>query len=132
MRFVSLAAVLLTAGYALAQSPAQQELNDLTGAPAGTRCFRSIAQARELSKHYVASGLCRQLKPISAARFVNAMHGLDVADVNFLSDQCHVQLKLMFRAGREWIAEDLERNCAETAKEMRRNSYFKEFVNSRE
>jgi hypothetical protein len=129
MRLLSLAAVFL-AGQALAQSPAQRELNGLTGAPAGTRCFRSIAQAQEMSRHYVASAMCPQLKPMSAARFVTAMHALDVADVNFLSDACHVQLKLMFRAGREFIARDRERNCAQSAQEMWRIRYFKEYVNS--
>lgn len=132
MRLLSLAAILLAAGQVLAQSPAQQELNDLTGVPEGTRCFRSIAQAQEMSRHYVASAMCPQLRPMSAARFVNAMHAFDVADVNFLTDACHVQLKLMFRAGREWIAKDEARNCAQTAKEMWRNHYFKDFVKSRE
>jgi hypothetical protein len=131
MRLPTLGTILLVAGHALAQSPAQRELNDLTGAPEGTRCFRSIAQAQEMSRHYVASAMCPQLRPMSAARFVNAMHAFDVADVNFLSDACHVQLKLMFRAGREWIAKDEARNCAQTAKEMWRNHYFKDFVNSR-
>jgi hypothetical protein len=131
MRLLSFAAVLLVAAQALAQSPAQRELNDLTGVPEGTRCFRSIAQAQEMSRQYVASAMCPQLRPMSAARFVNALHAADVADVNFLSDDCHVQLKLMFRAGREWIAKDAARNCAQTAKEMWRNPYFKEYVNSR-
>lgn len=131
MRLLPLAAVLLTGAHALAQSPAQRELNDLTGAPEGTRCFRSIAQAQEMSRQYVASAMCPQLRPMSAARFVNAMHALDVADIDFLSDACHVQLKLMFRAGREWIGRDTPRNCAQTAKEMWRNHYFKEYVNSR-
>lgn len=133
MRLLLLATVLLAGlswmpGHAPAQSARQQELNRLTGAPEGTRCFRSIAQAQEMSRHYVASGMCPQLKPISAARFVNAMHALSVADADFLSDPCHVQLKLMFRSGREWIAEDIPRHCAETASEMARNVYFKEFV----
>jgi hypothetical protein len=132
MRLLSLAAILLAAGQVLAQSPAQRELNDLTGVPEGTRCFRSVAQAQEMSRQYVASAMCPQLRPMSAARFVNAMHAFDVADVNFLSDACHVQLKLMFRAGREWIAKDATRNCAQTAKEMWRNHYFKDFVKSRE
>jgi hypothetical protein len=131
MRLLALAAVFLAA-QALAQSPAQRELNGLTGVPAGTRCFRSVAQAQEMSRHYVASAMCPQLKPMSAARFVNAMHALDVADVNFLSDACHVQLKLMFRAGREWIARDQARNCAQTAQEMGRIRYFKDYVKPRE
>ena len=131
MRWLSLAAISLVAGQALAQSSAQRELNDLTGVPAETRCFRSVAQAQEISRHYVASAMCPQLRPMSAARFVNAMHALDVADADFLSDACHVQLKLMFRAGREWIAKDVDRNCAQTAKDMWRSHYFKEYVNSR-
>jgi hypothetical protein len=132
MRLLWLAAASLVTGHALAQSPAQRDLNNLTGAPAGTRCFRSIAHAQELSRHYVASGICPQLQPMSAARFVNAMHALYVADVDFLSDACHVQLKLMFRAGREWIAKEAPHNCAVTADEMRQNNYFKEFVKPRE
>jgi hypothetical protein len=131
MRLLALAAILLAAGQALAQSRAQRELNDLTGVPAQTRCFRSIAQAQEMSRQYVASAMCPQLRPMSAARFVNAMHAFDVADVNFLSDACHVQLKLMFRGGREWIAKDVARNCAQTAREMWRINYFKEYVKSR-
>jgi hypothetical protein len=128
MRLLSLTAILLVTGGALAQTPRQQELNALTGAPADTRCFRSIAHAQELARHYVASGMCPQLKPMSAERFVNAMHALEVADVHFLSDPCHVQLKLMFRAGREWIAKDRPRHCTETADEMRRIAYFRDFV----
>lgn len=132
MRLLSLTAALLLAGGALAQTPRQRELNDLTGAPADTRCFRSIAHAQEMARHYVASGMCPQLKPMSAERFVNAMHALEVADADFLSDPCHSQVKLMFRAGREWIAKDPPRHCAETADEMRRIAYFKEFVRPRE
>jgi len=132
MRLLLLAAVSLVAGHALAQPPAQRELNDLTGAPAGTRCFRSIELAQELSRHYVASGMCPQLRPMSAARFVNAAHALKAADVDFLSDPCHVQLKLMFRVGREWISKDMRRNCTETANEMLQNDFFKEFVKSRQ
>jgi hypothetical protein len=131
MRLLSLAAAILAA-QALAQSPAQRELNDLTRVPEGTRCFRSVAQAQEMARQYVASAMCPQLTPMSATRFVNAMHALDVADVHFLSDACHVQLKLMFRAGREWIGQDQERNCTQTAREMRRIPYFKDYVNSRD
>jgi hypothetical protein len=132
MRLLALAAISLVAAQALAQSPAQRELNGLTGVPAGTRCFRSIAQAQEMSRHFVASAMCPQLRPMSAARFVNAMHALDVADVNFLSDACHRQLKLMFRAGREWIVRDMARNCAQTAQEMGGIRYFKDYVKPRE
>jgi hypothetical protein len=127
MRFVALAAVLL-AGSALAQSPEQRELNALTGVPEATRCFRSFARAQELSRHYVVSAMCPQLEPISPVRFVKAMQALRVADVDFLSDACHIQLKLMFRAGREWAAQDEARSCAQTAREMQRIRHFREYV----
>jgi hypothetical protein len=131
MRLLAVAAAVLVAGQALAQSPAQRELNALTGVPEGTRCFRSFARAQEMSRHYVASAMCPQLKPMSPARFVQAMQALKIADVNILTDACHIQLKLMFRAGREWIAGDETRNCAQTAREMARIRYFREFVVAR-
>jgi hypothetical protein len=87
-----------------------------------------MAQAQDMARHYVASAMCPQLKPMSATRFVNAMHALDVADINFLSDACHIQLKLMFRAGREWIDQDRPSNCAQTAREMARIHYFRDYV----
>jgi len=131
MRSLVLAAAVLVTGGALAQSPPQRELNALTGVPTTTRCFQSMARAQEMSRHYVASAMCPQLRPMGPERFVKAMQALKVADVHFLSDACHIQLKLMFRAGREWIAQDETRNCAQTAREMARISYFKEYVSTR-
>ncbi len=130
MRLLALAAAVLVTGGALAQSPPQRELNALTGVPESTRCFRSIAQAQTMARHYVASAMCPQLRSMGPDRFVKAMQELEVADVNFLSDACHVQLKLMFRAGREWIAQNQAGNCAQTAKEMARIRYFREYVSS--
>jgi hypothetical protein len=129
MRLLSLAAVLLAAGPAWAQTPAQEELNRLTGAPAGTRCFRSIELTQEMAKHYVGSGICtRQLRPMDPARFMKALQALGAVDRDFTSDPCQVQMRLMFRLGREWIADDQERRCAETRTEMTRKLFFREFV----
>lgn len=129
MRIFSLAAFLFAAAQALAQPAAQEELNQLTGAPAGTRCFKSIELTQEMAKHYVGSGLCtQQLRPMDPARFMKALQALGAIDKDFASDPCQVQLRLMFRLGREWIANSRERNCAETAREMARKLFFREFV----
>jgi len=129
MRWTSLAAFLLAAGQALAQTAAQEDLNRLTGAPAGTRCFKSIELTQEMAKHYVGSGICtQQLRPMDPARFMKALQALGAIDRDFTSDPCQVQLRLMFRLGREWIANNRERNCAETAREMARKLFFREFV----
>jgi hypothetical protein len=132
MRLPALIAGLLLAGPALAQEAAQQELNALTGAPAGTRCFQSIPLAQELATHYVASGLCNQhLTAIDPARFMNALQELRAVDDDFVSDACQVQMRLMFRAGREWIAKDPRRNCAAAAAEMRQRPVFRDYVRAR-
>jgi hypothetical protein len=129
MRLLSLGAVLLATAQAWAQAPAQEELNRLTGAPAGTRCFRSIVLTQEMAKHYVGSGMCpRQLRPMDPARFMKALQALGAVDRDFVSDTCQVQMRLMFRLGREWIADDQERRCAETRTEMARKLFFREFV----
>jgi hypothetical protein len=129
MRPLSLAAFLFVAAQASAQTGAQDELNQLTGAPAGTRCFRSIPMAQEMAKHYVGSGICtQQLRPMDPARFMKALQALGAVDTDFASDACQVQLRLMFRLGREWIAADKDRNCAETTREMARKLFFREFV----
>lgn len=129
MRTVSLAALLFVAAQALAQTTAQEELNQLTGAAAGTRCFKSIELTQEMAKHYVGSGICtQQLKPMDPARFMKALQALGAIDKDFTSGPCQVQLRLMFRLGREWIANSRERNCAETTREMARKLFFREFV----
>ena len=53
MRLPVLVAALLLAGHAHAQEAAQRELNAMTGAPAGTRCFQSVALAQELARYYL-------------------------------------------------------------------------------
>ncbi|MBO0763141.1 MAG: hypothetical protein J2P50_00910 [Hyphomicrobiaceae bacterium] len=132
MRLRLLLAALLTASHALAQETAQRELNELTGAPPGTRCFQSIALAQELARHYVASGLCeRELSAMDPARFMGALEGMNAVDEDFPSDACQVQMRLMFRAGREWIAEDPRRNCTATAAEMRELPVFRDYVRGR-
>jgi hypothetical protein len=131
LRCLCLVAGLLAAS-AFAQDTAQRELNALTGAPAGTRCFQSIALAQELARHYVASGLCQQqMNAMDPAQFMKALQVLKAVDEDFVSDACQVQMRLMFRAGREWIAEDPRRNCAATAAEMRQMPFFKEYVRGR-
>lgn len=132
MRSLFLAAGLLLAGQALAQEAAQRELNELTAAPPGTRCFQSIALAQELAKHYVASGMCHnQLSAMDPARFMSALEALKAVDRDFTSEACQVQMKLMFRAGREWIVKDPRRNCVTTAAEMRQLPFFKDYVRAR-
>jgi hypothetical protein len=129
MRLLLLAGCLFAAAQALAQTTAQEELNQLTGAPAGTRCFKSINLTQEMAKHYIGSGICPQhLRPMDPARFMKALQALGAIDKDFTSDPCQLQLRLMFRLGREWIADDKERHCAETSREMSRKLFFREFV----
>jgi hypothetical protein len=129
MRLLLLLAGLVAAGHAHAQETAQRELNGLTGAPPGTRCFQSIALAQQLARHYVASGLCEQrLSAMDPARFMGALEALKAVDEDFTSDACQVQMRLMFRAGREWIVQDPRRHCAATAAEMRQRPIFKDYV----
>jgi hypothetical protein len=132
MRLLLLLAGLLTASHAYAQETAQRELNALTGAPPGTHCFRSIALTQELARHYVATGLCEQrLSAMDPGRFMGALETLNAVDADFTSDACQVQMRLMFRAGREWIVQDPRRHCAATALEMRLLPVFKDYVRSR-
>jgi hypothetical protein len=124
-----LLAGLLLAGPVLAQEQAQRELNALTRAPKDTRCFQSIALAQAMAKHYVASGLCpQQLLPVHPAEFMQALEEQKAVDRDFTSDACQVQMRLMFRAGREWLKKDLRRNCPAVAQEMRQHPFFKEYV----
>jgi hypothetical protein len=132
MRLMLLVAGLLLAGHAHAQETAQRELNALTGAPAGTRCFRSVTLAQELTTHYVASGMCRDtLSAMDPAEFMSALAQLEAIDDDFTSDACQVQMRLMFRAGREWVARDLRQRCAEAADGMRDRPYFQNYVRGR-
>jgi hypothetical protein len=132
MRSLFLIAGLLVASQAHAQETAQRELNALTGAPPGTRCFQSIALAQELATHYVASGMCDdELSAMDPAQFMSALEALKAVDKDFVSDACQVQMKLMFRAGREWIAQSPRRNCVATAAEMRQRPYFRDYVRGR-
>jgi hypothetical protein len=129
--------LLLVAGLAaaspvLAQEAEQRELNALTGAPRETRCFQSISLAQEMAKHYVASGLCpQQINPVHPAEFMQALEAQKAVDVDFTSDACQVQLKLMFRAGREWINKDPRRRCTGVAREMRQRPFFKAYVHGK-
>jgi hypothetical protein len=132
MRLVFLVAGLLLTAQAHAQDAEQRELNALTGAPAGTRCFQSIPLAQELATHYVASGMCQEsLSAMDPAEFMSALAHLGAIDHDFTSDACQVQMRLMFRAGREWVAKDPRRRCAETAEEMRDKPYFRNYVRAR-
>lgn len=132
MRSLLLVAGLLLAGHVHAQETTQRELNAMTGAPAGTRCFQSIALAQELARHYVASGLCQDnLSAMDPAQFLTALTQMKVIDQDFTSDACQVQMRLMFRAGREWIADNPRRHCAATAEEMRERPFFKDHVRGR-
>ena len=113
MRLLSLfvAAVLLMAGQASAQGPAQKELNQLTGAPEATRCFRAIRLAQTLATRYVASGICPQLRPMDPGQFLGALNAQGAIDQDFTGAACQLQFGLMFRAGREWLAKNPQKNC---------------------
>jgi hypothetical protein len=129
MRSLFLLAGLVLASPALAQDAAQRELNALTRAPEDTRCFQKIALAQEMAKHYIASGLCpQQISPVHPAEFMQALEEQRAVDKDFTSDVCQLQLKLMFRAGREWVNEDPPNNCAAVAQEMRHRPFFKDYV----
>lgn len=132
MRLVILLAGLLLAGHAHAQEAAQRELNAMTGAPAGMRCFQSLTVAQELATHYVASGMCREtLSAMDPAEFMTALAELKAIDDDFATNACQVQMRLMFRAGREWVAKDPRRRCVEAAEEMRDKPYFRNYVRGR-
>jgi hypothetical protein len=114
VRGLSLAAILCGSGPTLAQSPAQQQLNALTRAPAGTRCFKSVWRAQEFATRYVASGVCPQLRPMDPGQFLQALEVQSAADKDFMGAACQTQFGLMLRAGREWVEQDPAGNCAET------------------
>jgi hypothetical protein len=120
MRALSLAATLSGPGHALAQAPAQKELNALTGAPADTRCFKSIKLAQELATRYVVSGVCPQLRPMDPGQFLSALEVNKAIDADFTADACQVQFGLMLRAGREWAEKDPIGSCAETLRKLSR------------
>jgi hypothetical protein len=88
--------------------------------------------AQELATHYVASGICNQhLSAMDPAQFMGALQAFKAVDEDFVSDACQVQMRLMFRAGREWIAKDPRRRCAATAEDMRQRPYFRDYVRGR-
>jgi len=124
MRRVALVAVLagsLAGAMAHAQmQAAQEELNALTGAPAGTRCFKSMKLAQEFATRYVASGLCPQLRPMDPGQFLRALEVQQAADKDFTGEVCQIQFGLMLRAGREWVEKDRVSGCAETTRKLSR------------
>jgi hypothetical protein len=101
-----------------AQLQAQKELNALTGAPAGTRCFKSIKRAQEFATRYTASGICPQLRPMDPGQFLQALQVQNAVDKDFMVDACQAQFALMLRAGREWVLEDRPGRCAETLRKL--------------
>jgi len=131
MRGLALAAILGMAAHAQAQSPAhaqaqspqaqspaQTQLNALTGAPAGTRCFKSVKLAQEFATRYVASGICPQLRPMDPGQFQRALEVQKAVDRDFAGEACQVQFSLMMRAGREWLQKDPAGSCAETVRKL--------------
>lgn len=118
LRSLSLAAIAWGAGQALAQSAAQKELNTLTGAPPGTRCFKSVKLAQEFATRYVASGICPQLRPMDPGQFLHALEVQNAVDQDFTGEACQAQFALMLRAGREWAEKDPAKSCAETARKL--------------
>jgi hypothetical protein len=115
-----LVAILAATAHAQAQTGAQQELNALTGAPAGLRCFKSVKLAQEFANRYVASGICPQLRPMDPGQFLSALEVQKAADKDFTGEACQVQFGLMLRAGREWMEKDTAERCAETARKLSR------------
>jgi hypothetical protein len=120
LRGLSVIALLCAAGQAPARTRAQEELNALTSVPAGTRCFKSIPLAQEFATRYVVSGVCPQLRPMDPGQFLQALQVQRAVDRDFMSDACQLQFSLMLRAGREWVAKDPERSCAETVRKLSR------------
>jgi hypothetical protein len=120
MRGLSLVSLLCASHQALAQAEAQAELNALTAAPSGTRCFKSVRLAQELAKRYVVSGACAQLRPMDPGQFLGALQVQGAVDRDFLEPACQVQFGLMLRAGREWAEHDREGSCAETVRKLSR------------
>ena len=120
MRALALVAILAAAAHGQAQTPAQKQLNDLTGAPADTRCFKSTKLAQELATRYVASGLCPQLRPMDPGQFLRALEVQNAVDRDFTGEACQVQFSLMMRAGREWVQKDTAGSCAETVRKLSR------------
>jgi hypothetical protein len=110
----------LAAGEAAAQTLEQKEFNTLTGAPAGTRCFKSIKLAQEFATRYVASGTCAQLRPMDPGQFLSALEAQQAVDKDFTADACQVQFSLMLRAGREWVEGDPEDRCVEMVRKLSR------------
>ena len=120
MRSLALVVVLAATAHAQAQTTAQKELNALTGAPAGMRCFKSVKLAQEFATRYVASGVCPQLRPMDPGQFLRALEVQKAADSDFIGETCQVQFGLMLRAGRQWVEKDEARNCTETVRKLRR------------
>jgi hypothetical protein len=110
--------MLSAAGHAWAQAAAQQELNALTGAPSGTRCFKSVKLAQEFATRYVASGICPQLRPMDPGQFLHALEVQGAVDKDFVWDDCQRQFGLMLRSGREWVEKDPKGGCAETLRKL--------------
>jgi hypothetical protein len=119
IRSLALVAVLGAAPHAQAQIAAQNELNALTGAPAGTACFKSVKLAQEFATRFVASGVCPQLRPMDPGQFLRALEVQKAADKDFTGEACQVQFGMMLRAGREWVEKDEARNCEETVRKLR-------------
>jgi hypothetical protein len=119
---LALAMVLCCAGPGLAQTPtqskAQKELNALIGAPADTRCFKSVKLAQEFAKRYTASGICPQLRPMDPGQFLQALMVQNAVDKDFMAEACQTQFAMMLRAGREWILEDQPGHCAATLRKL--------------
>jgi hypothetical protein len=115
---LSLGVMLTTAGHVWAQAAAQQELNALTGAPAGTRCFKSVKLAQEFATRYVASGICPQLRTMDPGQFLRALEVQGAIDKDFVWDACQLQFGLMLRAGREWVEKDPKGGCAEMLRKL--------------
>ena len=71
------------------------------------------------------------LSAMAPARFMSALQALNAVDEDFVSDACQVQMRLMFRAGREWITKDPRPRCAATAEAMRQRPVFRDYVRGR-
>lgn len=126
MKWLVVAISLAAASSAQAQAVGQEEFNRITGAPPGTRCFRSVVLAQGIVTGSIVTEVCpRQFKrPMEAEELHEALKALKAIDVDFLSDPCQVQMHLMFRTARGSLAKDRARVCELMTRELLNNPFF--------
>ena len=53
-------------------------------------------------------------------QFLSALNAQGAIDRDFTGDACQLQFGLMFRAGREWIANNPQKNCSEVLAKLQK------------